>query len=72
MNSLTEFEGGDDFVRELNGDVREFLWLYADDVCAIDLKVTSWLPSGTNHEREEAYEKEPTQNLSLQMLYKRR
>ena len=40
INSLKEFERreeGDDFVRELTGDLRKSFRLYADDVCAIDV-----------------------------------
>ena len=39
INSLKEFEGSDDFVFELDGDLRKVCRLYADDFCAIDLNV---------------------------------
>ena len=52
--SLKEFEGVDDLVRGLNGDLRKVFWMYADDLSAIDLNVigakywsTWWPPPGT-------------------------
>ena len=39
INSLKEFEGGDDIVFELDGGLRKVCRLYADDFCAIDLNV---------------------------------
>ena len=49
INSLKEFEGGDGFVCEFDGDVRKVFRLYADDFSTIHLNVipakywsTSW------------------------------
>ena len=36
INSLKQFEGCDDMMREINGDFRHVFGVYADDFCAID------------------------------------
>ena len=65
INSLKEFDEGDDFVRELDRDVRKVFSLYAEDFCAIELNVIrakalehNVATPGTVRELEEVPEKQ--------------
>ena len=60
INSLKEFDESDDFVRELNGDLKKVFHLYAEDFCALDsnvIRARYWSTKGPE-EREEALGKE--------------
>ena len=72
INSLKEFDEGDDFVRGLNGDLT-FFYLYAVDFCALDSNSSKILvhqmtaPMCSRKRRRSSRERD-AQHIPVQML----
>ena len=62
INSMNEFDEGDDLVRELNGDLRKVVSLYPEDFCARGFKcdpskvLEHNVPPGTVQETPRTYQ----------------